>query len=64
MIIVLELKGSVTVQGTSVLMGGLAKLDAKPEEELLDLALASLHTKHQEYGHHALVHTFTAMRLA
>lgn len=36
--------------------GGLAKLDAKPEEDLLDLALASLHTKHQEYGHQALVH--------
>jgi len=61
MIIVVEFKGSVTVQGISMLMGGLAKLDAQPGEELLDLASASLHTGLKEYGHQAVANSFYSL---
>ena len=40
-----------------MLMGGLAKLDAKPGGELQEPAPDSLHTGLQEYGHQALVNS-------
>ena len=44
-----------------MLMGGLAKLDAQPGEELLDLASASLHTGLKEYGHQAVANSFYSL---
>ena len=49
------------LQGISMLMSGLAKLDATVNEELLDVASASLQAGLQEYGHQAVANTFYSL---
>ena len=49
------------VQGMSMFLLGLAKLEAEPGEELLQAAAASLHAGLQEFGHQAVANTFYSL---
>ena len=49
------------VQGISMLMSGLAKLDATIDGELLEVASASLQAGLPQYGHQAVANTFYSL---
>lgn len=49
------------LQGISMLMSGLAKLDAQIDGEMLDVASASLQAGLPQYGHQAVANTFYSL---
>ncbi|CAL5223598.1 g6137 [Coccomyxa viridis] len=52
---------SMEPQGISMLMSGLAKLDAQIDGEMLDVASASLQAGLPQYGHQAVANTFYSL---